>query len=145
MLMRRARLRLSERTAAYGIHACGDRFRNLRSKQILTPEDTQQRYAWTKKHRSKSASRWLQSVPIHLDNHAFKRAATGHGQKLLAKRTVRGAYRAKSRSLRPSFVHPQHFDDIARSAPLRALTPARPGCIWESELGDISRFRRSGS
>ena len=80
MLMRRARLKLSEGTVADGIHARGYRFRNLRSKPILTPEDIQQRYAWAKECRSTSAAWWLQAAHAHLDNHAFKRAATSPGR-----------------------------------------------------------------
>ena len=106
MLLRRARVKASERTVANGIHSRGYRFRNLRSKPILTPEDIEERYAWAKKYRSKPAAWWLRTVHVHLDNHVFKRAATGHGRKLLAKRAVRGAYRKKSRSLRPSVVKP---------------------------------------
>ena len=106
MLMRRARLRISERTLADGIHSRGYRFRNMRSKPILTPDDIKERFAFAKKYRSKPAEWWLQTIHIHLDNHAFKRAATGQGRRLLAKRRVRGVYRTKSRGLRPSVVKP---------------------------------------
>ena len=106
MLMRRARLKMSERTVADGIHSRGYRFRNLRSKPILTPDDVKERYAWSKKYRTKSPAWWLRTAHVHLDNHAFKRAATGNGRKLLAKRAVRGVYRTKDRSLRPSVVKP---------------------------------------
>ena len=106
MLMRRARLKASERTVSDAIHSRGYRFRNMRSKPILTPDDVKERFAWAKKHRTKSGMWWLQNVHIHLDNHVFKRAATAQGRGLLAKRTVRGVYRKKSRSLRPSVVKP---------------------------------------
>ena len=106
MLMRRARLKMTERTVADGIHSRGYRFRNMRTKPILTPADIEERYAWAKTYISKPASWWLRTVHIHLDNHLFKRAATGQGRKLLAKRMVRGVYRTKSRSLRPGVVKP---------------------------------------
>ena len=78
----------------------------MRSKPILSPEDIKERYAWAKKYRAKSAAWWLRTVHIHLDNHTFKRAATGYGRKLLAKRRVRGVYRTKNRGLRSSHVKP---------------------------------------
>ena len=82
MLMRRARLKASERTVSDALHSRGYRFRNMRSKPILTPDDVKERLAWATKHRTKSVVWWLQNVHIHLDNHVFKRAATSQGMGL---------------------------------------------------------------
>ena len=106
MVLRRARLKVTARTALDHLHSRGYRFRGMRSKPILSPEDIKERYAWAKKYRAKSAAWWLRTVHIHLDNHTFKRAATGYGRKLLAKRRVRGVYRTKHRGLRASHVKP---------------------------------------
>jgi len=92
MLMRRCRLKFSERTVADALHKRGYRFHTLRSKMILTPQDVQDRYRWAGKHRGKSRQWWISKICIHLDNHAFKVATTAKGRKLLAKRRVRGVY-----------------------------------------------------
>jgi hypothetical protein len=110
MVLRRTRFKISQRTAARVLHQKGYRFRKLRSKMILTPEDIEARYAWAKKYQKMSRSWWLQNVHIHLDNHHFKHATTAPGRKLLAKRSVRGVYRkaqAKAKkSLSPAHVRP---------------------------------------
>ena len=43
-------------------------------------------------------------MQVHSDNHDYKLATTGAGRKLLAKRTVRGVYRKRGRSLCPGHV-----------------------------------------
>ena len=93
MVLRRSRFKISERTAARALHQQGYRFRKLRSRMILTPDDIKARYAWAKKYTDKSRSWWLKKVHIHLDNHHFKHATTSQGRRLLAKRSVRGVYR----------------------------------------------------
>ena len=56
--------------------------------------------------KGKSKNWWLKKVHMHLDNHHFKVATTSRGRRLLAKRTVRGVYRKKGKSLRPGHVKP---------------------------------------
>ena len=106
MLMRRARLKVSKRVVADALHARGYRFRDLREKPILTPDDVGERHAWAKKYAHKSRDWWLRAVHVHLDNHVFKVATTGKGRKLLAKRRVRGVYRTKGKSLESAHVKP---------------------------------------
>ena len=106
MLMRRGRLKVSKRVVANALHSRGYRFRDLRQKPILTPDDVAERYAWAKKYARKSREWWLQAVHVHLDNHVFKVATTGKGRKLLAKRRVRGVYRTKGKSLKSAHVKP---------------------------------------
>ena len=106
MVMRRCRVKVCDRVVADALHARGYRFRKLRSKMILTPDDVEKRYAWSKKYKDESREWWLETVQIHLDNHHFKVATTSKGRKLLAKRRVRGAYRRKAKSLRPGHVKP---------------------------------------
>ena len=62
---------------------------------ILTPQDIKDRWAWAKKYAGKSKEWWLRSVHLHLDNHHFRRATTGKGRKILAKRSVRFVLRRK--------------------------------------------------
>ena len=106
MLMRRARLKVSARVVANALHERGYWFRDLRCKPILTPDDVKERFAWAKKYHRKSADWWLKTVHVHLDNHLFKVATTSPGRKLVAKRAVRGVYRAKGKSLNASHVKP---------------------------------------
>ena len=106
MLMRRARLKVSKRIVAEALHERGYRFRDLRSKPILTPDDIVDRDRWAKKYARKPAHWWLENVHVHLDNHVFKVATRAPGRKLLAKRRVRGVYRKKGKSLRPGHVKP---------------------------------------
>ena len=106
MLMRRARLKCCAKVVAKALHQRGYRFRDLRYKPILTPVDVRERFAWAKQFRGKSADWWRRTVHIHLDNKVFKVATTAAGRKLLAKRTVRGVYRRRGKSLRPGHVKP---------------------------------------
>ena len=109
MILRRSRLKCSERTAARALHERGYRFFRLYEKMILTPEDIKERLAWSKKHAMKSRLWWLRKVHVHFDNHHFKRPSTAKGRKLLAKRSVRGAYRkkgTKADSIKSCFVKP---------------------------------------
>ena len=91
---------------ANALHKRGYRFRDLRYKPTLTPDDVQERFAWAKQFRGKSASWWRRTVHIHLDNKVFKVATTAAGRKLLAKRTVRGVFRRRGKSLRSGHVKP---------------------------------------
>ena len=106
MVLRRSRLKVSERTAARALHMEGYRFRKLRSKMILTPGDITARYEWSKIYRRMPRFWWLRCVHIHLDNHHFKHATTAQGRKLLAKRSVRGAYRKAKKNLTSAHVKP---------------------------------------
>ena len=45
MVLRRARLKVTARTALDHLHSRGYRFRGMRSKPILSPEDIKERYA----------------------------------------------------------------------------------------------------
>ena len=93
MVIKRCRVKLSGRTVMGALHKRGYWFRALRSKMILTLADVVARWNRSKKYLNKSREWWLRHVHIHLDNHHFKVATTTKGRKLLAKRTVRGAYR----------------------------------------------------
>lgn len=106
MLMTRSRTKFSARTVANRLHERGYRFRDLRQKPILTPDDVKERYRFAKKYKDHLASWWLSAVQVHVDNHMFKVATTSKGRKLLAKRSVRGVYRKKGKSLRPGHVKP---------------------------------------
>ena len=106
MLMRRCKVKASARVVANALHERGYWFRDLRHKPILTPADVKERYSWAAKYKTKPASWWVKAVHVHLDNHHFKVATTGAGRKLLAKRSVRGVYRKKGKSLRPGHVKP---------------------------------------
>ena len=106
MLMRRCRVKASQRTVSNALHRRGYRFRSMRQKPILTPADIEERYRWALRYRAKSSAWWLRAVHIHLDNKAFKVATTQAGRKLLAKRLVRGVYRKKGKSLRSGHVKP---------------------------------------
>ena len=105
-VMRRARVKVSERTVSNALHSPGYRFRKLRSKMILTPDDVKQRFAWATEHKGKSAEWFKKNIHIHLDNHHFKAATTVRGRRILAKRRVRGVYRTKGKSLRSGHVKP---------------------------------------
>lgn len=106
MLQKRARCKATARTALKALHARGYFFRHLRQKPILTPDDVKERFAFARKFRNKPARWWLKHIDLHWDNHVFKVATTFRGRKLLAMRRVRGAYRKRGKSLRPSLVKP---------------------------------------
>jgi hypothetical protein len=106
MVMRRCRLKVCDRVVADALHARGYWFHKLRTKMILTPDDVKDRFAWSKKYKGKNRHWWQKRIQVHLDNHHFKHATTSKGRALLAKRLVRGAYRTKTKSLRPGHVKP---------------------------------------
>ena len=106
MLMKRGRLRVSRRVVAEALHERGYRFRDLRQKPILTPDDIKDRFKWAKKYARRPRAWWLEAVHVHLDNHTFKVATTSKGRKLLAKRRVRGVYRQVGKSLKSAHVKP---------------------------------------
>ena len=113
MLMRRCRAKASARVVANALHERGYRFRDLRHKPILTPEDVKARFAWATKYKNKPAAWWAKAIHVHLDNHHFKVATTGAGRKLLAKRTVRGVYRTKGKALRAGHVKPHPKQNLS--------------------------------
>ena len=104
MILRRSRLRVSVRLIANALHERGYRFHKLREKLLLTPDDVKERYAFSKKYRKKKAAWWIHRIHVHLDNTCFKVATTERGRRILAMRNVRGAYRARKRSLQPEHV-----------------------------------------
>lgn len=106
MLMRRGRIKVGRKVVARALHARGYRFRDLRQKPILTPEDIVDRYKWAKKYARMPRAWWLGAVHVHLDNHVFKVATTPKGRRLLAKRRVRGVYRQVGKALTPAHVKP---------------------------------------
>ena len=106
MLMKRARSKSCARVTADALHKRGFWFRDLRHKPILIPDDVKARFKFAKKYKGKSVAWWLRSIHMHIDNHHFKVATTARGRKLLAKRTVRGVYRKRGKSLRPGHVKP---------------------------------------
>ena len=106
MVMKRSRVKVCSRVVANALHDRGYWFRDLRYKPILTPDDVQARYAFSKKYKDKPEKWWLNFVQIHLDNKYFKVATTAAGRRLLAKRKVRGVYRKKGKTLRPGHVKP---------------------------------------
>ena len=55
MLRRRGRFKVGERTLANAIRARGFSFKGMRQKPILTQADIAERYAFAKKHRTKTA------------------------------------------------------------------------------------------
>ena len=116
MLMRRGRFKVSRRVVADALHKRGYRFRDLRQKPILTPDDIEDRFNWAKKYARMPREWWLQSVHLHLDNHTFKVATTGKGRKLLAKRRVRGVYRQAGKSLQPAHVKPSAKQHLSLGA-----------------------------
>ena len=107
MALRRSRFKISSRTAARVLHKRGYRFRKLRAKMILTPQDVIARYDWAKKYKNRSRQWWLDQVHIHLDNHHFKHATLPRGRQLLAKRHVRGAYRKAEKRLTSAHRKPR--------------------------------------
>ena len=82
----------------------GTFFHKLREKLLLTPDDVQERCAFSKKYRKKKAAWWIHRIHVHLDNKCFKVATTARGRRIWAMRNVRGAYRARKRSLQPEHV-----------------------------------------
>lgn len=138
MVMRRARTKFSERTIRDALHDLGYRFRKLRSKMILTPEDIKVRYEWAKTYKDKPKEFFLKAIQIHLDNHHFKVATTSKGRKLLAKRSVRGAYRKKAKSLTSAHVKPDPKLRI-QTGPKGILKMGGVGngkvLVWETVIG----------
>ena len=106
MVLRRGRFKVCERTLAKAMRERGYRFRAMRQKLMLTPEDITDRLKFAEKHLHKSAEWWQRDVHIHLDTHVFKVATTPKGRKLLANHTVRGVYHLKNKSLRSGHVKP---------------------------------------
>ena len=80
MIHKRSRLKVSPRVVVNALHTRGYRFRDLRQKPILTPDDITARYEFAKKYKGRSVGWWQKTVHIHLDNHMFKTATTGKGR-----------------------------------------------------------------
>ena len=65
VIMRRSRLRVCRRVVADATHGRGYRFRNMRQKPMLTPDEVNERFAWAAKYRAKPSAWWLKAVHIH--------------------------------------------------------------------------------
>ncbi len=106
MIMKRAKLKVCEKTVAKALHDRGYYFRPLRRKMVLTPADVKVRFAFSKKYRKRGRAFWLKKIKGHFDNKHYKIATTAKGRKYLAQQRVRGCYRKRGKGLNPGHVKP---------------------------------------
>lgn len=104
MILRRTRLRVSERCARKAMQSRGIRFRKMRGKPLLTKDDVKERLAFAKKYRRKTKRWWQKAVHLYIDLKSWKVCPNAKSRALAAQREVRGAYRLPGEGLGEGYV-----------------------------------------
>ena len=104
MVMKRARVKCSDKTLRKALAKKGVKFRKLRTKPLLTKADRRERLAFARKYKDKPTTFWLKSVHMHIDCKTFPAYVTARGRLYAAMREVRGAYRQKCEGLADGYV-----------------------------------------
>lgn len=104
MILRRARVKVSERCARKALQTRGIRFRRMRDKPLLTKDDVKERWRFARKYRNKSKAWWRSKVHLYIDLKSWKVYPNAKGRALAAQRTVRGAYRGPGGGLGEGYV-----------------------------------------
>ena len=121
MILRRAKVKVSERCARKALQKRNVRFRRMRSKPLLTKDDVKERFRFARKHRRKSKAWWRSKVHLYIDLKSWKVYPNAKSRALAAQRQVRGAYRAPGEGLGEGYVVvPKH---------LKQNTGAKPAMI----------------
>jgi hypothetical protein len=95
-----------DRVLQEAMHERGIWFHKLREKPILTDDDIEERYQWSKTYRKKLPAFFQSHIQLHIDNHAFKVPTTGDARKMVAAKLVHGSYREAGASLKREHVKP---------------------------------------
>ena len=104
MIMKRARVKCSERTLRKSLVKKGIKFRRLREKPLLTKADRRERMTFATKFKDKPPSFWLKSIHMHIDCKTFPAYVTARAREYAAMREVRGAYRRPCEGLDEGYV-----------------------------------------
>lgn len=95
-----------DRVLREAMHERGIWFRKLREKPLLTDDDVQERYQWSKKYRKMLPAFFQSHIQLHIDNHAFKVPTNGDARNMMAAKRVHGTYREAGASLQKEHVKP---------------------------------------
>jgi hypothetical protein len=104
MILRRTRVKVSERCARQALQKRNIRFRRMREKPLLTKADVKDRLRFSQQYRHKTKSWWRSKVHLHIDLKSWKVYPNAKGRALAAQRTVRGAYRGPGDGLGEGYV-----------------------------------------
>ena len=104
MLMKRAKVKTSERTLWTALRKRRIYFRRMRSKPKLTKDDIKERYAFAKKFRKKTPAWWKRNLHMALDLKHFPVYHNAKGRAYAAAREVRGVYRAPGEGLHAGYT-----------------------------------------
>jgi hypothetical protein len=110
MVVKRAKVKASERTARQALQNRGIRFRKMRSKPRLTAADVKTRYAFAKKYKKKPKAWWTSKLDLSHDMKNFPVYPHEEARAYAAQREVRGAYRGMAQGLGEGYVVcPKHL------------------------------------
>ena len=104
MILRRAKLKVSQTCARKALQKRGVRFRKMRSKPLLTKDDVKARFRFAKKYRNKPRAWWRSHVQLYIDLKSWKVYTNSKSRALAAQREVRGAYRERNQGLGEGYV-----------------------------------------
>ena len=94
----------SKRTIRRELHKRDVKFRAMREKPKLTPEDIQKRMEFATKYKGKSKAWWLKTLHVIIDLKNFPVYLTQDSRVHAARRQVRGAYRKKGDGLSEGYT-----------------------------------------
>ena len=125
-----------DRTVRDAFHAHGIRFRKLREKPILTPEDVAARVVFADQYGSKTEAQWVAKPHAVIDNKHFPMYINKSGREHAARRQVRGAYRLGKSAVEPHLVKPKNTIKFpAKSATVAAAVVNGKIRMWHYVSG----------
>jgi len=110
MIMRRCKVKASERCVRMALQKRNIRFRPMRTKLQLSAQDVKDRFKFAKKYRKKSRRFWRTKIQMSIDLKTFKVYPNHKMRAYAASREVRGTYRAPGDGLGEGYVVvPKHM------------------------------------
>jgi hypothetical protein len=99
MIKKACRVKACNKTVLREFHKRGIYFRRLREKPVLTAADKKDRLRFATEYKGKPKSWWAKKVDAFIDNKHWAVCLNRTTRKVMAQRTVRGAFRARGDGL----------------------------------------------
>ena len=112
MILTKAKLDVTGRTAREAIKKKGIRFNKLKEKPLLKPGDVEERLKWAKAHRKSTCKQWVTKPHAIIDNKSFQMTRCMSSREYAARRSVRGAYQVRGEQPRSWLIKPKESNKV---------------------------------
>lgn len=141
MLKKDTKTKASAKTIQKAFRKRNIYFRKLREKPLLTAEDIEDRYAFSKKHKDKPVAWWKKRA--YIDGKHFKTYLTSKTRQVAAMHRTYGAYRKPGKGLSGGYVKPKkdlNFNTGSKSSLIVGAVGAGKLLMWH----DVPKGQWSG-